>query len=256
MEFMKRTLRRCLALLLTATMFTACGSNSSSSGQNAQGYKDTKTIILDILKTEDGQKAIVEAQSHIQDKTMKLLSTGDGQQIQTAVKDVLTGSESNKLLQKTMTDPRFAGDFAKALQGNMKQLHKDLLKDPGYQLQLIQLMSNPEYERLVLQTMKSAAYRQQIMSVMQESIQSPLFRMQLMDILKKVVEEEMKAGGQAGQQQGGEGDKKQEGEKGQGSEKGQEGDEQDKSSEDDEESNGDSTDSEKDTKKAKKKEGD
>lgn len=245
---MKRTLRGSLALFLTAAMLTACGSNSSSSGQNAQSYKDTKTIILDILKTEDGQKAIVEAQSHIQDKTMKLLSTGDGQQIQIAVKDVLTGSESNKLLQKTMTDPRFAGDFAKALQGNMKQLHKDLLKDPGYQLQLLQLMSNPEYERLVLQTMKSAAYRQQIMSVMQESIQSPLFRMQLMDMLKKVVEEETKAGGQAGQQEGGEGEKKQEGDKG------QEGDKQDKPSGDGEESSSDSTDTEKDTKKVKKKE--
>ena len=239
---MKRTLRGCLALLLTVTIIAACGSTTSSSGQNSQSYKDTKTIILDILKTEDGQKAIVEAQSHIQDKTMRLLSTGDGQQIQTAVKDVLTGSESNKLLQKTMTDPRFAGDFAKALQGNMKQLHKDLLKDPGYQLQLLQLMSNPEYERLVLQTMKSAAYRQQIMSVMQESMQSPLFRMQLMDMLKKVVEEETKAGGQAGQQQGGEGDKK------------QEGDKQDKPSGDGEDSSSDSMDSEKDTKKAKKKE--
>ena len=37
--------------------------------------------------------------------------------------------------------------------------------------------------------MKNTVYRQQMMNVIQESMQSPLFKMQLMELFKKVVEE-------------------------------------------------------------------
>ncbi|MFD0681826.1 MULTISPECIES: spore germination lipoprotein GerD [unclassified Paenibacillus] len=196
-------------LILFVLVLTSCGSESKSS-QSSQngGYKDTKTMVLDILKTEDGQKAIIAAQTKAASSSegqIKLLSTGDSQHIQLAVKDVLTDTSNNKFLQNVITDPKFAGQFAKAIQKDMKQLQKDLMKDPEYQTTMISTLKNPDFEKMLLDTMKSPQYRQQTKTVMQESMQSPLFRLELMNIMKKVLEEESqpKAQGQGGSGGGG-----------------------------------------------------
>lgn len=179
--------------LLAAFLLTSCGSEKQS--QSSQSYKDTKSIVLDILKTEEAEKAIQTASKKNQDKTVQLLSTGEGQQIQVAVKDVLTKEENGaKLLQQTMNDPKFAGDFAKATQSNMKQLQKDLLKDPEYQKAVIELMDNPDYQQLVIQAMKSQKYRQQTMDIVKETLQSPLFKAELIQLFEKAIQEEMKPG--------------------------------------------------------------
>lgn len=202
---------RAIVAALTVLLVTSCGSPTS--GQT-QGYKETKSIVLDILKSEDGKKAILNAQKGAAGEQMKMLSSGDSQQIQMAVKEVLSDTNNNKFLQKMMTDPKFAGDFAKALKNENKQLHKDLIKDPEYQQSLMDLMKNPEFERMLLDVMKSSQYRQQTMSVMQESMQSPLFRLELMSLLRKILEEETnpneqekggqkQAKGKQGGQQGG-----------------------------------------------------
>jgi spore germination protein D len=184
------TISRVVPIVLVLLLMTSCGSDGQSSqGQQSQGYKDTKTMVIDVLKTTEGQKAIQEAGKGKQDKTMTLLSTGEGQQIQMAVKDILTKDTGSKMLEKTMTDPRFAGQFAQAIQSNNMQLHKDLMKDPEYQKSMLEIMNNPEFETTLTKTMKNTVYRQQMMNVIQESMQSPLFKMQLMALLKKVVEE-------------------------------------------------------------------
>jgi spore germination protein D len=184
------TISRIIPIILVLILMTSCGSgNSSSQGQQGQGYKDTKTMVLDVLKTTEGQKAIQEAGHAQQDKSITLLSTGQGQQIQLAVKDILTQDTGSKMLEKTMTDPKFAGQFAKAIESNTKQLHKDLMKDPEYQKSMLEVMNNPEFQKILTTTMKSTVYRQQTMNVIQESMKSPLFKMQLMELLKKVVEE-------------------------------------------------------------------
>jgi spore germination protein D len=193
-------------LLLLVLVLSSCGSDSKSSqaSQNG-GYKDTKTMVLDILKTEDGQKAIIAAQTKAMasnEGQVKLLSTGDSQHIQLAVKDVLTDTTNNKFLQNVITDPKFAGQFAKAIQKDMKQLQKDLMKDPEYQQTMISTLNNPDFEKMLLDTMKSPQYRQQTKTVMQESMQSPLFRLELMNIMKKVLEEESQPKAQGKSDQG------------------------------------------------------
>jgi spore germination protein D len=184
------TISRIIPIILVLILMSSCGSgNQSSQGQQGQSYKDTKTMVLDVLKTTEGQKTIQESGKAQQDKSITLLSTGEGQQIQLAVKDILTQDTGSKMLEKTMTDPKFAGQFAKAIESNTKQMHKDLMKDPEYQKSMLEVMNNPEFQKLITTTMKSTVYRQQTMSVIQESMKSPLFKMQLMELLKKVVEE-------------------------------------------------------------------
>ncbi|NEW09626.1 spore gernimation protein [Paenibacillus sp. SYP-B3998] len=244
-----------LPFIMLAVLLSSCGSDNSSKGQS-QGntYKETKTMVLDILKSDDGKKAISTANRSIMNgdagasglagqSQIKLLSANESLQLQMAVKDVLTAQENNKFLQDMMKDPKFAGDFAKAIQKDTKQMFKELLKDPEYQKALVDVMKNPDYEKMVLDVMKTAAYRQQMMTVMQEAVKSPLFRAEMVDLLKSAIEqqsqpEQLPSGGQ--QKKGGgdsgsekEGDKKKEQKSGSGdSQKQDSGQKKDSSSSD------------------------
>lgn len=195
---------RNVPLLLILGFLTACGSESQASSTSSNAYKDTKSMVLDILKTEDGRKAIQEA-AITQNTKMQLLSAGDTQQLQLAVKDVLVDTQNTQFLQKMITDPRFAGQFAKAVQADTKQLHKDLLKDPEYQKSMMEAMKSPDYQTILLDTMKGTPYRTQMKTVIQESLSSPIFRLELMDLMKKVLQEESMPKEQKGQKGGGKG---------------------------------------------------
>ena len=71
-------------------------------------------------------KSIMDAGKESQDKSVKLLATGEGQQIQIGSQRNFDEDTGKKILEKTMTDPKFAGQFAEAIQSNIKQIQKDL----------------------------------------------------------------------------------------------------------------------------------
>lgn len=263
--------------LLPVLLLISCGSEQQQSSQ-PQSYKDMKAMVLDVLKTEDAQKAMSTAAKN-QDKTLQLLSTGEGQQIQLAVKELLTTENHGlKMLEATMTDPKFAGEFAKAAQKNLKQIEKDLLKDPEYQKNLFEALNNPDYQKIILETMKGQKYRQQMQEVVRESLQSPLFKAELIAMFQKAVAEEMKPkddktltitsesgkggqGGQGGQQGGGQGQEQGGGQGGQesgssgGGDSGSGGDQegQDGGGQDDQGSGDDSSEDQGDQSKSKEK---
>ncbi len=180
--------------LLILLLLSSCGSDAAGQSQTLS-YEETKSMVVDILKSEDGQKAISEASaggSSGGGAKMKMLSSPEGQQIQIAVKDILTDPSYPKYLEHMMTDPRFAGEFAKAIQKENKQIHKDLLKDPEYQTLMMDMMKNSEMKKMMTEIMKGPEYRQQAMTLVQESLENPLFRVQLIDLMKKAIEEEAK----------------------------------------------------------------
>ncbi|MFF2094535.1 spore germination lipoprotein GerD [Paenibacillus sp. NPDC058174] len=205
--------------LLTAVcavtfVLTSCGAESSGSSQQTS-YKDMKSMVIDILKTEDAQKALQESASQMSGynaSASKLLSVQDQEQVRLAVKEVLVAPEYDKVLKTLMTDTRFAGEFAKAVNKQNKDIHKQLLKDPSYQEELIKVMKSPEMDKMILDVLQSTQYKKQVMSLMQESMQNPLFRLEVLDLMKKAVQEELKpkpnekvqkSGGQSGESQGG-----------------------------------------------------
>ncbi|WP_052487576.1 spore germination lipoprotein GerD [Gordoniibacillus kamchatkensis] len=234
---MNKTLR--FISIAAVLLLTSCGSDTSSGGTaTATSYKDTKSMVMDILKSDDGRRAVQSAVFGLEDGTaggaggstgggagggtsggssggtgggssgggggmgaagmgaarfgatgIKTLAVADAQQLQLAVKDVLTDQQNSAFLHTLMTDPRFAGDFAKAVQKENKQLMKDLMKDPEYQKLHLDAMKNPEYQKLLIDTMRSMQYRQYVMNVIQESMQSPLFKVEMINMLKKAIEQ-------------------------------------------------------------------
>jgi len=200
---------------------TACGGEQSSSSSGQGSYKETKTMVVDILKSDDGKKALQEALSSPASDSgesggtnvlsMKMMPLQTTEEIRTAVKDTLTAPEYQKEIEKIMTDPKFAGDFAKAINSQSKQLHLQLIKDPSYQKSVAEIMKSPEMMKMFLDLTKTADYRKQTMTVMQDTMQNPLFRLEVLQLLKTVVQEELqpkvqKNGGKEGQDSGSGGD--------------------------------------------------
>ncbi|CAH1219533.1 Spore germination protein GerD [Paenibacillus plantiphilus] len=191
-------LKRCamlIACVMLASILASCGAEPSSGSNEAVSYKDMKSMVIDILKTEDAQKALQESAQQMTGSTgfsSKIMSVQDQEQVRLAVKETLVSPEYDKVIEKLMTDPRFAGEFAKSVNKQNKQIHKDLMKDPAYQKDLIQVLKSPEMNRMILDVLQSTQYRKQVSTIMQESMQSPMYRLEILDLLKKAVQEELK----------------------------------------------------------------
>ncbi|MDQ0496273.1 spore germination lipoprotein GerD [Paenibacillus brasilensis] len=218
---------------------SGCGSDQSSAPpQNS--YKEMKTMVVDILKSDDGKKAVEEALTGQSSSSkdgqsgqsgeesgaggssggtsggsmgMKMLMPiQSAEQMKIAVKDTLVSPEYKKEIEKIMTDPRFAGEFAKAINSQSKQIHMQLIKDPSYQKSIEAMLKSPELTKMYMDLTKTPEYRKQSMTVMHDAMQNPIFRLEVMNLLKTVVQEELQPkvekkggqqGGSSGEKQGG-----------------------------------------------------
>lgn len=208
------------ALAACSLALVSCGQESSGGG-NQMSYKEVKSMVIDILGSEEAQKAITKASSLTEEGQGTLLAKSmtpqDHEQVKLAVKDVLTSPEYNVVIEKIMKDPKFAGEFAKAVSKDNKQIHKDLMKDPDYQKDLIEMMKQPDAQRVLFDATKTPEYRKQIMSGVTEAMQNPLFKLEIIKMLQSVVKEELmpkeaksnkqeEQGGKSGQEEQGGGE--------------------------------------------------
>jgi spore germination protein D len=154
----------------------------TASAGGHMNYKETKAMVLDILKTEAGQKIITQAQPS---KTAQILQGKDGELIRTAVKDVMTDPRYPNALKSIMTDPKFAASFAKAIEKDQRALFKTMLTDPEYQSLLLGVMKDKEYEKLVLEILRGKTYREEAMKIFQEALKLPSFQMELVKLMMK-----------------------------------------------------------------------
>lgn len=167
-----------------------------------------KSMVLDILKTEDAQKAFQESLTQTSGYSAQgssMLSAQDQEAVKMAVKDVISAPDYNKVIKSLMTDAKFAGEFAKAVNESNKELHEELIKDPQYQEGLISAFQSEDMKKVILDTLKTADYRKELMSLMQESLKNPIFRMELLDLMKQAVSSELSSS-QAGSDSGGGGE--------------------------------------------------
>jgi len=204
------------ALVGFSGLLASCGAESSG-GNEQMSYKDVKSMVIDILGSSEAQAALEKASTAkygMSSLHMQGLTPADQEQVRLAVKDVLTSPEYDKVLENIMTDPKFAGEFAKAVSKNNKQIHKDLLKDPSYQKELTNIFKSKEMQSVMFEAMKTSEYRTQMMSAVQEAVQNPIFKLEIMKMLQSVVKEELNPlkkqpsseGGEQGDQGGGQGE--------------------------------------------------
>lgn len=182
------------SLLMTLAFFifmSGCAPREESGTQ--MDYEETKKMVVDILKTDDGKKALQEV---MKDEEMKQVLIMDQSIVKETIKTTLTSKEGTKFWQKVFEDPKFVESFATSIKDEHEKVIKELMKDPDYQKLLIDVFKDPEMEKNFLTAVKSQEFRKHLQEVITETLSSPLYKAQIQETLLKAAEE-------AGQQSGG-----------------------------------------------------
>ncbi|MBU8773060.1 spore germination lipoprotein GerD [Cytobacillus oceanisediminis] len=188
-------------LLPLALVFFISGCGQGETGNGQMDYEQTKKMVVDILKTDEGKKALEELMA---DEKMQQKMVMDQKVVADTIEKTLTSDKGTEFWKKSFDDPKFAESMAKSMQKENEQLLKDLMKDPEYRGMMIEVLKDPELEKEVTDVLKSKEYREHIQKVMTETFESPLFKAKIQDILLKAAEE-TKSGQQGGGESGGEG---------------------------------------------------
>lgn len=187
---------RWLLPILMFILITGCGQVESSNNQ--MDYDQTKKMVVDILKTDDGKKAIQELMA--EDKLKQQLVM-DQAVVAETIEKTLTSEKGTDFWKKSFEDPKFAESIAKSMKKENEKLLKTLMKDPEYQGMMVEVLKDPELEKEVLNVLKSQKYREHLQTVITETFESPLFKAKIQDIIIKAAGEvkgEKKAEGKEG----------------------------------------------------------
>lgn len=173
-------------LLLSAVIMivTGCASEQESGGQ--ANYEETKKMVVDILKTDDGKKALEEA---LKDKEVRQSIVMDQKAVNDTIQSTLTSEKGKEFWQKAFEDPKFAEGFAKSMKEEHEKLMKSLMKDPDYQKMLLSVMKDPEMQKTMQEAMKSQEFRKHLQTIIDETLSSPLYKAKIEDSLLKAAEE-------------------------------------------------------------------
>ena len=194
-----------MKFVLPATfLLLAAGCAPTESGGGQVDYEETKKMVVDILKTDDGKKAIQEVMG---DDGMKEKLIMDQPVVTDTIEKTLTSDKGMDFWKKSFEDPKFAESVAKSMKKENEQLLKNLMKDPEYKGMMIETMKDPELEKELTTLLKSKEYREHLQKVMSETFESPLFKAKLQALIVKAAEEiptqKPEGGGQGGGESGG-----------------------------------------------------
>jgi spore germination protein D len=166
---------------------TGCAQNEAQ-GSTQIDYDTTKKMIVDLLKTDEGKKAIKEILS---DKEIQQEMLVNQEVIKQTIEQQLLSEKGQKFWEKQFKDPKFSAAFAKSMRKEHEKLMKDLIKDPQYQAEVMKIMQNPEMGEKLLALVDTQPVRKEMKKVMLETFESPIVQAQIQEMLKKVAHEEI-----------------------------------------------------------------
>lgn len=194
-----------ITLAVVAALSVGCGQGATGADASAaQGdYGTTKQMVVDILHSPEGKDAL---KTLLQDPTFREQMAVSNADITKAVENSLKSKQNQAFLAKQMQDPKFAAAFAKAVQPQLIEMQKQLLKDPAYTKDLMVILKSPDYTQHVDELLQTPKMRGQIMQIMTDALKTPSFRMQFQDALKQAVSESIsQSGGKSSQGASGQG---------------------------------------------------
>ncbi|CAH2716606.1 Spore germination protein GerD [Neobacillus rhizosphaerae] len=177
--------KRILLLLPIMVFLTSCSSSDTSSGGQID-YDQTKKMVVDILKTDDGKKAIQDVMS---DDKMKEKLVMDQKVVSDTIQQTLTSDKATEFWKKTFNDPKFTQNVAKNMRSENEKLLKELMNDPEYRGMMIEVFKEPEIQKELADALKSKEYREHLQKVITETVDSPLFKVKIQELLLKAAED-------------------------------------------------------------------
>jgi spore germination protein D len=175
-----------MVLLLPIMVFLTSCSSGDTSGGGQVDYEATKKMVVDILKTDDGKKAIQDVMSS---DSMKEKLVMDQKVVSDTIQQTLTSDKAQEYWKKTFSDPKFAQSVSKNLKTENKKLLKELMNDPEYRGMMVEVFKEPEIQKQMTDALKSKEYRTHLQKVITETVDSPLFKAKIQELLLKAAEQ-------------------------------------------------------------------
>ena len=133
-------MKKMIKFVLPVTLLLlAAGCAPTESGGEQVDYEETKKMVVDILKTDDGKKAIQEVMG---DDGMKEKLIMDQVIVSDTIEKTLTSDKGMDFWKKSFEDPKFAESMAKSMNKENELLLKNLMKDPEYRGMMIEVMKD------------------------------------------------------------------------------------------------------------------
>ncbi len=189
-----------IILCFLGSFLISCAANEARG--NDASYEETKKMMVDILKTDDGKKALEDI---LNDDHFKQQIVLDQETVKKAIESTLVSEKGKSFWEQQFKDEKFAETFAKSMEKPFEDLMKGLMNDPEYQQKMMDILQNPEMEKNFSKLMKSNEFRSHYQKLIGEAFENPIFKAELFDMMKKVADEQMKAQGQEDGQGGGQG---------------------------------------------------
>jgi spore germination protein D len=174
---------RLLCPVLILVFLAACNGATGASEQ--ADYDTTKKMVVDILKSDDGKKAMTEVLS---DEKMQQSMALESEVVSQAVQKTLISEEGKAFWSKLFSDPKFVQEFSKVLKEQQKELMKGLMKDSEYQKLMIELYKNPEMMEQMVTVLEGQKFRAHLEKTIEETLNSPVFQAKMSETLLKAAE--------------------------------------------------------------------
>lgn len=176
-------LKKGITLLLVIFLLSGC---SESENSQQMDYDQTKKMVVDILKTDEGKKAIREVMN---DEEIKQNLVMNEKAVTNTIEKTLVSDKAAEFWQKKFKDPEFAETMAKSMKSENEKLIKDLMKDPGYRKMMVELLQDPSLESEMKNILKSTEYREHVEQILQETMETPEFKSKFKELLDKAAKE-------------------------------------------------------------------
>ncbi|NIK12988.1 spore germination lipoprotein GerD [Alkalibacillus almallahensis] len=180
--------------MVVIVMLLASCSGGSNSQQSSPDYEKTKKMVTDILKTDDGKKALQEA---LKDESLKQEIVLQSDEVNKAVESMFSGDKGKKFWSELFNDPSFVQSYVDATRKQDQELIKGLMSDSEYQNKMISLFQNEEARKMILQILKSQDYKSHLEKTIQETLNNPVFKAQMTESLIKAAEKMESGQGQS-----------------------------------------------------------
>ncbi|MFJ8247785.1 spore germination lipoprotein GerD [Peribacillus asahii] len=195
-----------VAFLLISLFIICTGCNQEGTNEKVD-YEETKKMVVDILKTDDGKKALQEV---LKDESMKNEIIMNNDTVTKAIESTLISDKGKEFWKRAFEDNEFTKAYAKALRSEHKKVLKELAKDPAYRTLLTDTMQEPDIQKEITNILKQNEMRKIYKQLIVETGESPLVKAQVEKAIQKaateaVEKQKKEEGGGGGEEGGGEG---------------------------------------------------
>lgn len=181
------------------------GCNGGNAAPEEGDYDKTKKMVVDILQTEDGKKALQEM---LADEKMKQELVIQSDVVKKSINETLVSDKGKEMWEMLFKDPKFVEGYAKSMEKEQEKLLKKMMNDADYQKQMLELLKDPKMTEQLLTVLKSQEFRAHLEETIQQTLETPVFQAKIQEILLKAAEKQAQEkggnGGGKSQQGGGE----------------------------------------------------